>query len=246
MAVLSVNINKVATLRNSRGKDTPNLLKMTTHLLNLGVKGITIHPRPDERHIKQSDVWDLKQFLSKYADIEFNIEGYPSTEFLNLISEVKPHQCTLVPDPPHVLTSNAGWDVLEQFATLEPVIKKLKALEVRSSIFIDPTTFNKEQFEQLLKLKPERVELYTESFADDFINTNNHKSIKHYATWAQQIKDSGIGINAGHDLNQANLNYFLTEVPQVDEVSIGHAIFSEALYDGVDKTIQTYLKICKR
>ncbi len=244
MAFLSVNINKVATLRNSRGKDTPNLIAMTKTILDLGVKGITVHPRPDERHIKKSDVYELKPFL-KDKNIEFNIEGYPTDEFLNLISEVKPLQCTLVPDPPDALTSNAGWDIVRHKKLLTDVINKIKKLNVRTAIFIDPTQFNDDQFNALLEVSPDRVELYTEEFADSFNNEHRKITLKHYSDWAKKIKAKNILINAGHDLNQQNLSLFLSNVPEVDEVSIGHAIFCEALYDGITPTIKNYLSICE-
>lgn len=245
MAFLSVNINKVATLRNSRGKDTPNLLAVTGAILDLGVKGITVHPRPDERHIKRSDVFELKPFLNE-RNIEFNIEGYPTDDFLNLIAEVKPLQCTLVPDPPETLTSNAGWDVIKNKELLKQVITKIKTAGVRSAIFIDPTEFNDEQFKALLEVSPDRVELYTEEFADSFKTTKASEILKLYSLWAKKIKAAGIGINAGHDLNQDNLGKFLTEIPEIDEVSIGHAIFCESIYDGLTPTIKNYLKICEQ
>jgi len=244
MAFLSVNINKVATLRNSRGKDTPNLLAMTQTILDLGVKGITVHPRPDERHIKKIDIHELTPFLQK-QNIEFNIEGYPTEDFLNLVTEVQPLQCTLVPDPPDTLTSNAGWDIVKNKELLKNVIGKIKSSEVRVAIFIDPTEFNEEQFAALLEVAPDRVELYTEEFADSFNTSNGKKVLEKYHDWAKKIKSEGIKINAGHDLNQQNLGLFLKEVPQVDEVSIGHAIFCEALYEGIKPTVKKYLEICE-
>ncbi len=245
MAFLSVNVNKVATLRNSRGKNTPNLIEMTKHLLSLGVKGITIHPRPDERHIKESDVYELKTLLNDYPEIEFNIEGYPSQTFLNLIKEVKPHQCTLVPDPPHVLTSNAGWDVIANEDLLKEAIESIASSGARSSLFIDPHNFNESQFAKLKELKPTRVELYTEKFADDYGTERQQQTTSDYHECAHKVAQAGIAINAGHDLNQNNLKYFLTQVPDVEEVSIGHAIFCEALYEGIDSTIKNYQSLCE-
>lgn len=245
MAFLSVNINKVATLRNSRGKDTPNLLAVTQTILDLGVKGITVHPRPDERHIKKADVFELKPFLNE-RNIEFNIEGYPTDDFLNLIAEVKPLQCTLVPDPPETLTSNAGWNIIKNKELLKKVIAQIKTSGVRSAIFIDPTQFNNEQFEALVEVAPDRVELYTEEFADSFNGSKANEILKLYSGWAKKIKATAIGINAGHDLNQKNLGKFLSEIPEIDEVSIGHAIFCESIYDGLKPTIKSYLKICEQ
>ncbi len=246
MTFLSVNINKVATLRNSRGKNTPDLIDMTQRILHLGVKGITIHPRPDQRHIRKRDVYQLKEFLTNHPDVEFNIEGYPSDDFLSLVEQINPTQCTLVPDPPGTLTSNAGWNLIDCKNQLQPVIQRLKDKSIRSALFIDPNEFSTEQFEALKTIQPDRIELYTESYADSFGLESNKQVINTYAACAQQVHQAGIKINAGHDLNQENLPLFLKSLPEVSEVSIGHAIFCECLLDGLSKTIETYLSICSK
>jgi pyridoxine 5-phosphate synthase len=236
MTKLSVNVNKIATLRNSRGKNLPNLLKMTLDIIKFGAGGITIHPRPDERHIKKQDVYDLAANI----DVELNIEGYPSEDFMQLIAEVRPAQCTLVPDPPHVLTSNAGWNIKQTFETLLPIINKLRNLNVRSSIFIDPTDIDNESLDLLAKLKCDRVELYTEAYADDFGTVQQQQTLDLYKIIADKIYNLGIEINAGHDLNLQNLPSFINNIPFIKEVSIGHALIADALYYGLSETITKY------
>lgn len=236
MTKLSVNVNKIATLRNSRGKNIPNLLQMTLDIIKFGADGITIHPRPDERHIKKQDVYDLANNIN----VELNIEGYPSAEFMQLIAEIRPAQCTLVPDPPHVLTSNAGWNVKKNFHELVTIIEQLRAIQVRSSLFIDPVDINSQTLELLSQLKCDRVELYTEAYADSFATYDQEKTLELYKNAATSIYNLGIAINAGHDLNLHNLPTFIKNIPFIKEVSIGHALIADALYFGMADTIKKY------
>lgn len=237
MTKLSVNINKIALIRNSRGGNLPDVLKAALDCERFGAQGITVHPRPDERHIRYQDVRDLKPILKT----EFNIEGYPSKEFLDLVSEVKPHQVTLVPDPPGVLTSNAGWDTVESKAFLKEVIYKLKKQGIRTSIFID-TDLN--MIEGAAALETDRIELYTEAYAKQY-KTNPEKAIEPYRKAAHRAHKYGMGINAGHDLNLDNLAFFHKNIEHLEEVSIGHALISDALYMGLENTIQLYLRQLK-
>jgi pyridoxine 5-phosphate synthase len=241
MTKLSVNVNKIATLRNSRGKNTPDLLKMTLDIIKFGADGITIHPRPDERHIKRQDAYDLAQNIT----VELNIEGYPSNDFMQLIAEIRPAQCTLVPDPPHVLTSNAGWDIKQEFQNILPIIDKLRRLNIRSSLFLDPKDVDYQTLDLLNKLNCDRVELYTEAYADNFGTHRHNEILNLYKTTAQNIQTLGIDINAGHDLNLANLPSFIQAIPFVNEVSIGHALISDALYLGLQETIKQYKNCLK-
>lgn len=232
MTKLSVNINKIATIRNARGGNTPNVVQVAIDCERFGAEGITVHPRPDERHITTQDVYDL----SKIVKTEFNIEGYPDQRYLDLISELKPAQATLVPDPPHVLTSNAGWDTKKHEILLTDLVQRFKAQGVRSSIFIDT---NLENIEYAAKTGVDRVELYTGPFAEDF-TSNPEKSIEAYVKAANYATELGIEINAGHDLSLENLKFFKSKIPQLMEVSIGHALISDALYFGLENTIQRY------
>lgn len=232
MTVLSVNINKIATLRNSRGGDVPNLLKVAQDCERFGAQGITVHPRPDERHIKYQDVRELKPILST----EFNIEGYPGDGFVELVIENKPAQVTLVPDPPNAITSNAGWDAKTNQGLLTEMVQEFQNHDIRVSLFIDPIL---EQIEWAKKTGTDRIELYTEEFAVEYAK-GNLKSILPYKEAAKLAKEIGLGVNAGHDLSLENLNYFAKEIPEVDEVSIGHALISDALYLGLENTIQLY------
>lgn len=232
MTVLSVNINKVATLRNSRGGDVPNLLKVALDCERFGAQGITVHPRPDERHIKYQDVRDLKPVLTT----EFNIEGYPGDGFVELVLENKPAQVTLVPDPPEAITSNAGWDAKKNSGFLTDVVKEFQNAGIRVSIFMDPVL---EQIEWAKKTGTDRIELYTEEYAVQYAKGNKN-AILPYKEAAQFAKQIGLGVNAGHDLSLENLNSFVKEIPEVDEVSIGHALISDALYLGLENTIQLY------
>ena len=237
MTKLSVNINKIATLRNARGGNVPDLIKIAVDLEKFGAEGITIHPRPDERHIRRKDVYDLKPVVKT----EFNIEGYPSKDFLQLSKEIKPAQATLVPDPPHVLTSNAGWNAREQKTFLQDCIAEIHSYGVRSSVFIDPDP------EMMLHAKEtgtSRVELYTEAYASHY-SIDKAKAIAPYITAAKKAVELGLGINAGHDLSLENLKYFAQNIPQLLEVSIGHALISDALYFGLENTVQLYLRQLK-
>jgi pyridoxine 5-phosphate synthase len=234
MSRLSVNINKIATLRNARGGDVPNLVQVALDCEKFGAQGITIHPRPDERHIRYKDVYDLK----KVVTTEFNIEGYPNKKFIDLILDVNPEQVTLVPDPPGVLTSNAGWKVTEQKDFLNDVLSKFKDAGIRTSIFMETDL---EQINFLPNICTDRIEFYTGPYAEKF-KVNPEKAIKDYVVAAQRVAEFGLGINAGHDLDTENLAFFKSQIPQLMEVSIGHALISDALYWGLEKTIQNYLK----
>lgn len=238
MTLLSVNVNKIALLRNSRGHDFPNVLKVSQEIVALGAHGITIHPRPDERHIKYSDAYELK----KHLDVELNIEGYPSESFLDMVCEVKPAQCTLVPDPPEALTSNAGWDCKTNLQYLQKVIAKLKAAGVRTSIFLNPDL---EQVPYAQDTGTDRIELYTEGYASAFGTDDLESAFALYKNTAEAATACGLGVNAGHDLNQQNLGFFAKGIPSLLEVSIGHALVVEMLYQGMETTITNYLKILK-
>ena len=230
---LSVNINKVATLRNARGGNMPNVLQMALDCERFGAQGITVHPRPDERHIRYSDAREIKPQIAT----EFNIEGYPNTSFIDLVKEVKPAQVTLVPDPPDALTSNAGWDTVKHFEFLRDVVKDFQAHNIRTSVFVET---NAKHIEYAAKLGTDRVELYTESYATDFA-INKEMAIKEFVEAAKIAQKVGLGLNAGHDLNLDNLRYFAQNIPGLLEVSIGHALISDALYFGLENTIQMYL-----
>ena len=242
---LSVNVNKIATFRNARGKNIPDLLELTRLLIESGVEGITIHPRPDGRHIRRQDVYDLNNLLKSYSGkVEFNIEGYPSDSFLQLIADIIPTQCTLVPDPPDVLTSNAGWKLQENKTLLRSVINKLKSLSVRVSLFIDPFLLNETEFSALKELAPHRIELYTEKYAESWSNSKNRKPVlEKYKAIAKQVSLSGIEINAGHDLNQENLSDLLKNIPEIKEISIGQAFIADSLKEGMARTLKSYLNI---
>ncbi len=239
MTMLSVNVNKIALLRNSRGRDFPNLVNFVERLINLGVKGITVHPRPDERHVTRQDVRDISEFLSLYPDVEFNIEGYPSEAFLGLVLEVVPSQCTLVPDDPGQLTSDHGWDVAANLDFLSSVVKRLKDAGIRSSLFLDPDLG---QLESLPAVGVDRIELYTEEFAQHFGLESEHRVFQRYAEVAASASARGIGLNGGHDLDLNNLPRFL-EIPDILEVSIGHALVVESLGEGLEAVVSRYLAI---
>lgn len=237
MALLSVNVNKVATLRNARGKDRPNVLSEALTIVGYGAHGITVHPRPDERHIRWSDVQELKANIP----VELNIEGYPSEDFLERVFAIQPAQCTLVPDPPDVLTSNAGWSVEKSQDLLMKVIPQFKDSGIRLSLFIDPSAVEVTELLFLRDQGAHRIELYTEAYAE--AHPHHHKeAIKPYQRVAQIAHSMGLGINAGHDLNSENLGYFARHIPELSEVSIGHALVCDALHWGWEKTIRTYLK----
>ncbi|MFQ5334851.1 MAG: pyridoxine 5'-phosphate synthase [Flavobacteriales bacterium] len=237
MTRLSVNINKIATLRNARGGNIPDLLKAAVDIQNFGAQGITVHPRPDERHIRYSDVYAL----SETVHTEFNIEGYPGEKFLDLAAKVSPQQITLVPDPPDVLTSNAGWNTIEHKSFLKETIARIKAAGIRVSIFVDA---NPVFIEHAAETGADRVELYTERYASRF-RDNREKAIAPFVEVARVAYQAGLGVNAGHDLNLDNLRYFSNEVPHLLEVSIGHALISDALYYGLEKTVHLYLAALK-
>ena len=234
MTKLSVNINKIATLRNARGGAVPDVIKAAIDIERFGAEGITVHPRPDERHIRRSDVVELNKVLST----EFNIEGYPSLSFLRLIREIKPAQATLVPDPPDVLTSNAGWDTIEQANFLKDILAEIKSLGVRTSLFVAP---DEQMVEGASLVGADRIELYTESYASGYIK-DKKKAVAPFRTAAVAAVNAGLGVNAGHDLSRDNLRYFVSEVPGVLEVSIGHALIADALYFGLQNTVQLYLR----
>lgn len=229
---LSVNVNKVATLRNARGENNPDVRAFALHCEQHGAQGITVHPRPDERHIRRSDVRELKQCLTT----EFNIEGYPSEDFLALVEEIRPAQATLVPDKPDQLTSNAGWDIIANMNLLRGICDRLKRAGVRVSIFVDP---DPAQVEAAAAAGADRVELYTKAYADNYAD-NRENAIAPYVIASQKAKDVGLGLNAGHDLSLENLNYFYRTLPHLDEVSIGHALICDALYLGIDETLRRY------
>lgn len=232
MTRLSVNINKIATIRNARGGNIPNVLEAAVNCQKFGAEGITVHPRPDERHIRYQDVFDIKPVIST----EFNIEGYPSEAFINLVKEIKPNQVTLVPDPPDALTSNAGWDTIKHRDFLKNIILDLKLQGIRTSIFIET---NIELIEAAADTGTDRVELYTEPYAAMFTE-DKEMAIEPFIKAAEMAVKVGLGLNAGHDLNLENLNYFHRNIPGLLEVSIGHALISDALYFGLEKTIELY------
>lgn len=240
MTKLSINVNKLATLRNSRGKNNPDVLNAALKLVSLGAEGITVHPRPDERHIRRSDVYALKKALdAKHPGLEFNIEGYPSDDFLKMVEEVKPAQCTLVPDPPEAITSNAGWIVENHQELLADVAKRMQAVGVRTSVFVDPLTTDVDDYKTLAAIGIDRVELYTERFAE---HPEDAAVVASYVEAATRARDAGLGVNAGHDLSLENLTTLIREIPWCDEVSIGHALVCDALWIGFAETIQRYLK----
>ncbi|MFD2564126.1 pyridoxine 5'-phosphate synthase [Aquimarina rubra] len=233
MTKLSVNVNKIATLRNSRGGDTPNLLKVATDIQDFGAEGITIHPRPDERHIRYQDAYDLKPIV--YT--EYNIEGNPIPKFVELVKEVKPTQVTLVPDAVDAITSNAGWDTIEHKDFLREVISEFKKNDIRTSVFVDPV---EKMIEGAKETGADRIELYTETFASEYAK-GNKDAVLPYATCAMLAVDLGIGVNAGHDLSLDNIKFFKENIPGLLEVSIGHALISESLYLGLENVVNMYL-----
>jgi len=233
MTRLSVNINKVATLRNARGHNTPNLVQVAKDIERFGAEGITVHPRPDERHIRYADVRELSPVLTT----EFNVEGYPNKVFMDLVKEVKPAQVTLVPDPPGALTSNAGWDTLKNKSLLTEVITELGQEGIRTSIFVGTEL---DLIEGAKEVGADRIELYTEPYADLY-PMDKQAAVKPFAQAGILAQDLGLGLNAGHDLSLDNLEYFADNVPALMEVSIGHALISDALYYGLENTVQMYL-----
>ncbi len=237
MTRLSVNINKIATLRNARGGNNPDVIKVAMDCERFGAQGVTVHPRPDERHIRYSDVLQLKAVVTT----EFNIEGYPDERFIKLIGEVKPAQVTLVPDEPNVMTSNAGWDTVKNAGFLKEVITELKQSGTRVSIFVDPQTA---MAEGAAIVGADRIELYTEPYAKEY-HVNKERAAKPYVETARVAKSVGLGINAGHDLDLRNLQFLKQSISYIDEVSIGHALICDALYFGLENAIQLYLRQLK-
>ncbi len=234
MTNLSVNINKIATLRNARGGNNPDVVRAAIDIQRFGADGITVHPRPDERHIRRSDVFELK----KVVTTEFNIEGYPSKEFIDMVLSVKPNQVTLVPDPPHALTSNAGWNTIQKANFLKEVLREFKDAGIRTSLFVDT---NVAMIYKAAEIGADRVELYTEPYAQQY-SIDCEKAIKSFIKAANAARESGVGLNAGHDLSLENLRYFAQNIPGLLEVSIGHALVCDALYFGLENTVQMYLE----
>lgn len=237
MTRLSVNINKIATIRNARGGNLPDVTKAALDIERFGAEGITVHPRPDERHIRYSDVREIRPLLKT----EFNIEGNPIPSFIDLVSEVVPDQVTLVPDAPDAITSNAGWDTLRHREFLTEVIARFKALGIRTSVFVDPVP---EMVAGAKACGADRVELYTAAYAEQYA-TGAEKAVAPYLAAAEEARRVGLGLNAGHDLNLENLAFFIRTIPWTDEVSIGHALISDALYMGLEATVKAYLSKVK-
>ena len=234
MVKLSVNINKIATLRNARGGDSPNLLKMANDIQSYGADGITVHPRPDQRHITYNDAIELPKVVHK----EFNIEGNPIDKFVNLVTNIKPTQVTLVPDTIDAITSNSGWDTLKNKIFLKDVIIEFKKYGIRTSVFVDPVL---KYIEGAKEIGADRIELYTESYANSF-QKGNLKELNKFIESSKLAHALDLGINAGHDLNLQNINYFTSNMPYLDEVSIGHALISESLYLGIENVVNLYLQ----
>ena len=237
MTKLSVNINKIATIRNARGGTVPDVVKVAIDCEKFGAEGITVHPRPDERHIRFKDVYDLKAKIKT----EFNIEGYPAQKFIDLVTTIRPTQVTLVPDKPDAITSNAGWDTVEYQSLLSDLVDTFRAVGVRTSIFVGTDI---KIIEYAAKTGADRIELYTEPYASGYTK-NKQEAVAPFAEAAKVAKKIGLGVNAGHDLSLENLNYLYTNIPFLDEVSIGHALISDALYFGLEKTIQAYKNCLK-
>lgn len=238
MTKLSVNINKIATLRNARGGNVPDVVKVALDCERFGAEGITVHPRPDERHIRRADVYELKPLLKT----EFNIEGYPDQRFMDLVLQVRPNQVTLVPDSPTQITSNAGWDTKQNLEFLSETLDTLKEAGIRTSVFVDPSV---EMVEYAAKAGADRVELYTEPYATDYPK-DKAAAIAPFIEAAKVVRKLGMGLNAGHDLSLENLNYLYQNIPWLDEVSIGHALIADALYLGLERTIQEYKKCLRK
>ena len=232
MIALSVNINKIATIRNARGGNTPDVIVAAQRIERFGADGITVHPRPDERHIRYADVPALK----KVVTTEFNVEGYPTPDFMELVIQSKPHQVTLVPDAPDAITSNAGWDVETHFDFLSGIVHELKSHGIRVSIFMEA---NPALMKRAAETGTDRIELYTESYAVGY-SVDKEKAVAPFIETAKAAHEAGLGINAGHDLSLENLKYFAQQVPYLDEVSIGHALISDALYFGLENVVQMY------
>jgi len=242
MTALSVNLNKIALLRNSRGRDYPNVVDYARKLINMGVAGITVHPRQDERHIKRSDTVDLAALLADYPDVEFNVEGYPSEDFLQLVEKTRPDQCTLVPDGTDQLTSDHGWMVAECAATLSAALQRIHAHGIRAALFLDPDV---DRVKQAGESGYDRIELYTEHYANTYGSEQQSSAIARYRQAKDLAKSVGLGINAGHDLDLRNLEDFLS-IGDILEVSIGHALTVESIDMGLESVVKQYLAICQR
>jgi len=238
MTRLSVNINKIATIRNARGSNTPDVVKAAQNIESFGAQGITVHPRPDQRHIRYSDVFDLK----KVVKTEFNIEGYPNRSFIEMVCPVKPQQVTSVPDPPGVLTSNAGWDTLKHKDFLTEVISEFKRNGIRVSVF---TETDLKIIEAAKFVNADRIELYTEPYAAGY-EKNKENAVAPFVKAGKYAKEIGLGLNAGHDLSLENLRFFYQQIGCLDEVSIGHALISDALYYGLQNTVKMYLNLLRK
>ena len=241
MTKLSINLNKIALLRNSRGMNYPKVLDFAALCVDNGAHGVTVHPRPDQRHATYSDVNDLAEFCSQYPEIELNIEGYPTTDFLEVVKSAKPDQCTLVPDAPDQITSDHGWNTKVEIHFLRPIISELKEHGIRTSIFLDP---DQDMIDSAAETGTDRIELYTEEYARTYGSDENAGILEQYRQTALDAQKAGIGVNAGHDLNQKNLGKFLT-IPEILEVSIGHALTIEALLDGYESTVRSYVSIIR-
>ena len=240
MTKLSVNLNKFALLRNARGADFPNVLQKAEECIKYGVHGITVHPRPDERHTRYSDVYELSEYLKDKADIEFNVEGNPVEKFMEIVKDTKPDQCTLVPDDPNQVTSDHGWNLKQDAGRVNPIIQELKAQGIRVSLFIDP---DPSQIELAKKVDADRIELYTEAYADAHGSAQEKEVLKTYVEAGTVAHEIGLGVNAGHDLNLKNLGLLLRRLPFIQEVSIGHAIVVEAFDYSLKSTIEQYIEI---
>ena len=235
---LSVNINKIATLRNARGENVPDVQQVAVDCEAFGANGITVHPRPDERHIRRDDVYKLRPLVKT----EFNIEGYPAPEFMELVLQVRPEQVTLVPDAPSQVTSNSGWNVTDNVEFLTEVVDRLKEAGIRTSIFVNPDV---EQIKAAASTGVDRVELYTKPYADHY-RTDREAAVAPFVEASRAAHNAGLGVNAGHDLNLENLRFFSEKLPYLDEVSIGHALISDALYLGLRETIRQYKECLKK
>jgi len=241
MVKLSVNVNKLATIRNARGSNNPDILKSVLEIISYGAQGITVHPRPDERHIRRQDVYDIAREIK----VEFNVEGYPDPDFLSLVHVVKPQQCTLVPDSPDVLTSNSGWCMESHFILLKKTIEDLHQHGIRTALFIDPYKLNDSELKLIQLSGTDRVELYTQAYAESYGTKHQDATLQVYSDAAAAMYDIGVEVNAGHDLDLENLRLFVQSIPEIQEVSIGHALICDALHFGMQETITRYLDCCR-
>ena len=240
---LSVNLNKIALLRNARGRNYPSVTDFAARVLNSGAIGVTMHPRPDERHARRSDIYELAELLIDYPGKELNVEGNPTDDFMRLVLDIKPHQCTLVPDDPNQVTSDHGWNLNQDMALVKSTVNRLKDAGIRSSIFMDPTASDMSLASQT---GTDRIELYTESYAENYSTQNSAEIVKAYQDTALSAQSFSLGVNAGHDLNLDNLENFLASVYDVKEVSIGHAMIIESFEYGFNETLAKYLEIIGR